>query len=102
MTCTDTLALPFVVLLIDEGAARVGFVSLLASVSKLTHGVNMDRVFWWEGCGYLPQGDELQFGKVAQLWLYDRHAKAIFIDQMMFYCFMSMLAQAKKESKLYG
>lgn len=44
MTCTDTLALPFIVFLIDEGDTKVGLVSLLANVSKLTHGVNMDTV----------------------------------------------------------
>lgn len=45
MTCTDTLAFPFIVLLIDGGDTKVGLVSLLANVSKLTHGVNMDSHF---------------------------------------------------------
>lgn len=45
MACTDTLALPFIVFLIDEGGTKVGLVSLLANVSKLTHGVNMGTRF---------------------------------------------------------
>lgn len=45
MTCIDTLALPFIVFLIDEGDTKVGLVSLLANVSKLTHGMNMDSHF---------------------------------------------------------